>query len=267
MSKLFVRWALIAAVAGVLITGAYVTFNHPVNADSIKMGAGTMVNVGTENAVTSTENEAVADEQDVNATAAAYEKEAAEMAAQQPLVDKMLMPHKLGSDDAPIKIQEFASLTCGHCAHFYETTLKDLEKQYIDTGKVQLIYNDFPLNAPALDAAMVARCMPEENYFKFIGFLFDTQAKWAYEPDYQQKLRQNSKLLGLDDQAFDECIGNAGLRNGIISKMQEAKDKYNVGATPTFVIDDTITFSGAREIDAFAKVIDERIEAKESLAK
>ena len=69
----------------------------------------------------------------------------------------------LGKPDAPITIVEYASLTCPHCAHFANDVLPELKKKWIDTGKVKLVLRDFPLDEPALRAAMIARCAPPDR--------------------------------------------------------------------------------------------------------
>ena len=61
----------------------------------------------------------------------------------------------LGKADAPVTVEEYISLTCPHCAEFYTTTLPELEKRYVDSGKVRFILRDFPLDGPALKAATV----------------------------------------------------------------------------------------------------------------
>ena len=71
----------------------------------------------------------------------------------------------LGKPDAPITIVEYASLTCPHCAHFANDVLPELKKKWIDTGKAKLVLRDFPLDEPALRAAMIARCAPPERFY------------------------------------------------------------------------------------------------------
>src|SRR5262249_32542029 len=78
-------------------------------------------------------------------------------------VADLLVPGPLGDQiqgqaDAPVTIVEYASMTCPHCSHFHETTYPELKKKYIDTGKVRFIFREFPLDALAAAAAMLARC-------------------------------------------------------------------------------------------------------------
>src|SRR5262249_57342023 len=89
----------------------------------------------------------------------------------------------LGKPDAPITIVEYASLTCPHCAAFERDTLPKLKTQYIDTGKVKLIYRDFPLDSRATLAAMIARCAPRDRYFGFVDAFFRSQDQWARSED------------------------------------------------------------------------------------
>ncbi len=64
--------------------------------------------------------------------------------------------HQLGSDKAPVTIDEYISLTCPHCADFYLHTLPELKKRYVDTGKVKIITHNYPLDGISLKAAGLA---------------------------------------------------------------------------------------------------------------
>mgnify|MGYP003378993453 CR=1 FL=1 len=90
-------------------------------------------------------------------------------------LEAMLSERAMGVADAPVTIVENSSLSCPHCAHFHADVLPKLKTEYIDTGKVRLILNDFPLNRPALEGAILARCLPEDRYFPFVDLAFSTQ--------------------------------------------------------------------------------------------
>ena len=64
----------------------------------------------------------------------------------------------IGDANAPIKIYEYASLTCGHCATFHMEVLPDLKKQYVDKGLVQFYFRPFPLDPYAMTGAMLVQC-------------------------------------------------------------------------------------------------------------
>ncbi|QQG35438.1 MAG: DsbA family protein [Micavibrio aeruginosavorus] len=187
---------------------------------------------------------------------------AAEPAAGEPAaangnaVDAPAKTYIMGSPDAPVKIKEFASLSCSHCAHFHKETFPQIKKDLIDTGKVQFEFVNFPLNAPAMDGALVALCMPEERYHQFISFLFEQQDKWAFDQNSRQILKQNAKLLGASEDKLDACLNNEDMKQGIVSRMQEAQKAYNIQSTPSFVINDKETFSGALEYPDFKKKVE-----------
>ena len=68
-------------------------------------------------------------------------------------VEEALSEMSMGPDNAPVTMIEYSSLGCPHCAAFHRDTLPKIKKEYIDTGKVRLVYRDFPLGTPALAAA------------------------------------------------------------------------------------------------------------------
>lgn len=161
----------------------------------------------------------------------------------------------IGSPDAPIKIIEYASMTCSHCAHFHNDILPALKSKYIDTGKVYLEFREFPLNDPALKATLTARCLPEEQYENFVSLLFKSQDQWAGGIDYMASLRQNAKLAGMSDATFEACHNEPMLKLKVAENMQEAKDKWKISATPTFIINDGAeTISGAQPLENFERV-------------
>src|SRR6185437_7801463 len=111
----------------------------------------------------------------------------------------------LGKADAPITIFEYASLTCPHCADFDKETLPQIKTEWIDTGKAKLIFRDFPLDASALKAAIVARCAPPERFYGFIDVLFTQQASWGMGGDPVPSLGRLAKLGGMGEEQFRAC--------------------------------------------------------------
>lgn len=170
-------------------------------------------------------------------------------------VEKIFAPRAIGKPDAPIKIVEYASLTCSHCAHFHNDVLPELKSKYIDTGKVYFEFREFPLNDPALKGALTARCLPEDKYEGFVTLLFKTQEHWAGGLDYVAALKQNAKLAGMSDATFEACQNNAELKDRMAKAMQEGQDKWKINATPTFVINDGAeVISGAQPLAEFERV-------------
>lgn len=147
-------------------------------------------------------------------------------------------PRIVGSADAPVKIVEYASLTCSHCAHFHKDTYPELKTKYIDTGIVSIEFREFPLNASALDAAVIARCLPADRYESYTSLLFKTQDDWTVKPDYIVSLKQNAKLAGLSEEQADACLADVRIKQFIAQGVKDATAKWKIESTPTFIIND-----------------------------
>ncbi len=165
--------------------------------------------------------------------------------------------------NADIKISEHSSLTCGHCANFHRNTFAEFKAAYIDSGKAYLVYSDFPLNAPALQASMAARCLPEDKFFEFIAVLFGTQDDWAFDQGYLSKLKDKAKEFGMSGKRFDACVKNEELRDGIIARQQAAAQQWGIQSTPSFVVNNKHAFGGALSFTAFDAKIKEALSSAE----
>ena len=160
----------------------------------------------------------------------------------------------LGNPDAPITIIEYASLTCPHCAHFANEVLPELKKKWIDTGKVKLVLRDYPLDEPALRAAMIARCAPPDRFYAYVDTFFGAQEKWVTARDYRDALARLVKLGGMSQEEFDKCLKNTALENKIVEGRLIASKELDVNSTPTFFINGS-KFTGAPTVEEFDKVL------------
>ena len=160
----------------------------------------------------------------------------------------------LGNPEAPITIVEYASLTCPHCAHFANDVLPELKKEWIDTGKARLVLRDFPLDEPALRAAMIARCAPPERYYAFADTFFAAQEKWVRSGDYREALARLAKLVGMGQAEFDTCIKNTDLENKIVEGRLRATQELDVNSTPTFFVNGS-KLAGAPTKEEFEKLL------------
>ena len=171
----------------------------------------------------------------------------------------------LGSNDAPIKIKEFFSLTCGHCSNFHVRTLPKLQKKYIDTGKVQLEFVDYPLDRLAVIAATLARSIPtKDGYVEAVSILLKKQKQWAYSKKPLEELQSIAKLFGISSKQFDEVSQNMPLMQEIVKKMENESKNFDINSTPTFIINDEYKISGALSFKDFEKELLKSINAKKS---
>lgn len=146
----------------------------------------------------------------------------------------------LGSVDAPVKITEYASFTCPHCANFHATVWPQLKADYIDTGKVQFTYREVYFDRYGLWAAMVARCGGEMRYFGIVDMLFEQQQEWAASDDPNVvvgNLRTIGKAAGLDDASLDACLKDGAKAEAMVAHFESNMQADGVEGTPTFIID------------------------------
>jgi protein-disulfide isomerase len=146
----------------------------------------------------------------------------------------------LGADDAPVTLVEYAMFTCPHCANFHETVFPRIKENYIDTGKVRLVYREVYFNRPSLWAAMIARCAPEDRYFGIVDVLFDRQQDWAAAENEQEligKLFSIGRQAGLTDEQMNACLQDRALAEALVAEYQAKATADGIDATPTFFID------------------------------
>src|SRR5438067_4817135 len=160
----------------------------------------------------------------------------------------------LGKTDAPITIIEYASLTCPHCAHFSVDVLPKIKEKWIDTGKAKLVLRDFPLDEPAMRAAMVARCAPPDRFYPLADTFFAQQEQCATTRDYRAALEKLAKLGGVSNKEFAACISDKKLEDQVAQSRLTAAQQLGVDATPTFFINGK-KFDGAPTVEAFDKAL------------
>jgi protein-disulfide isomerase len=142
----------------------------------------------------------------------------------------------IGSNNAPITIVEYASMTCGHCAAFYATTFPELKSKYIDTGKVRFILREFPLDPLAAAGSMLARCAGDDKRNAIVELLFAQQKYWLIPDKALEALASLLKQTGMSQKTFDACLEDRSLYDKIAKVHDRAAEKFGVSATPTFFI-------------------------------
>lgn len=164
----------------------------------------------------------------------------------------------LGKADAPVTLFEYSSLSCPHCAHFHKEILPPLQKKYIDTGKLALVMRQFPTNAPALQGAMLVRCVTPGQGVKFEEVLFELQERWAFTLSSRDALQKIAAVGGLSEAAFNACLDDKAAEKALLEEIMSVRDNLNVKATPTFFIGEE-EIDGAQEVSTFEKAIDARL--------
>lgn len=176
-----------------------------------------------------------------------------------PTTEQALADRILGDPNAPVTIIEYSSLTCPHCRQFHVEVLPKIKKNYIDTGKVKLIYRDFPFDQMGLLATVMARCAPPERFFSFVDVLFQQQGNWSRSKEPFEALSRIGKLGGLNPSDFEACLKNQALVDGIVEKRLDGQKKFDVKATPTFIIDGDHKIVGSQPYEDFDKVLSKKV--------
>lgn len=169
--------------------------------------------------------------------------------------DARLAERAAGKADAPVTVIEYFSLTCSHCAAFHRDTWPRVKQELVASGKVRMVWRDFPLDQLALAAAQVARALPPERYEGFIGALLSTQDRWAFARgvDNMAEIAKVAALAGMNREQVDAAINDEGLRRAVLEGRLKGEQEHKVSSTPSFVFGSQ-TVPGAISYDRFAEL-------------
>jgi protein-disulfide isomerase len=166
-----------------------------------------------------------------------------------------------GNPKAKVTLIEFSDYQCPFCGRFFNETLPQIDKEFIQTGKVRFVMRDLPLadiHPNAQKAAEAAGCAGEHGkYWQMHDKLFQNQK--ALE---MPRLKEYAKAIGLDGRAFDECLASGKQAVKIQRDLQEARN-LGITGTPAFFLGLTksgktikaISIEGAQPIDTFRQEI------------
>ena len=145
----------------------------------------------------------------------------------------------IGAADAKVVIDEFASFTCPHCAHFHETVYPLLKAEFIDTGKVRLVYHEVYFDRYGLWAGMMARCGGEMRYIGITDTLYSTQSDWAASKsptEVVENLKKIGRAAGMDDATLDACMKDNDMAKALVDHYETSFKAAGIEGTPTFLI-------------------------------
>ena len=168
----------------------------------------------------------------------------------------------LGSADAEVAIVEFSDYQCPYCQRFFLQTFPELEKSYIETGKVRFFFRDFPLeriHPQAKAAAIAANCAARQGaYWDMHHGLFENQKKLGAE-----LYEELAKEIGLDIAAFQSCLVEPSESKKVDQELAygqsltvQGTPHYFVGRIEGGQLVDVKRVNGAQPFEAFSKVID-----------
>lgn len=153
-----------------------------------------------------------------------------------------IQDYGIGQMDAKVKIVEYLSFTCPHCAAFHSDVYPQLKADYIDTGKVRLEYHEVYFDRYGLWAAMMARCGGEMRYMGITDMIYDQQKEWAASDDPNavvENLKKIGRTAGMDDKTLDACMKDAPMAEALVKHFEANMAADKVEGTPTFIINGT----------------------------
>ncbi len=175
----------------------------------------------------------------------------------------------LGRADAPVTIIEFSDFECPFCQRFNKTTLPEIKRDYVDSGKVRYVFLDFPLeqmHPKARKAAEAAGCAAEQGKFwQMHDILFEVSPNLDLRlyPEYAKKLK-------LESAAFEQCLGS-GKQSPRINAGLASGRSVGINATPSFIITKTdggdiatggVIVTGAQPYERFKDAIEQALAAR-----
>ncbi len=167
----------------------------------------------------------------------------------------------LGDSNAPITILEWGDYQCTFCYRFHENTLDIINVEFIKTGKVKLVFRDFPLNGPdSILGAEAAYCAEDqEKYWQYHNELYKN---WGGEKTgwiTRESLDRFAVTVDLDLVEFNTCLDEHKYQKRVITHHEFGKE-IGIDATPYFLIfndQKIIKIRGNQPLEVFLKTFDE----------
>ncbi|MDX1595840.1 MAG: DsbA family protein [Nitrosopumilaceae archaeon] len=172
----------------------------------------------------------------------------------------------LGDPDAPITLVEFGDYQCHFCNVFFHSTEDKILKNYVETGKVKMIFKDFTIIGPdSINAAHGAHCANDQGMFwEYHDVLYNN---WTGENNgwaSSENLLKFANQIGLDVNEWSECMINSEYSERIAASNQDARTLGLTGTPSFFVIDSNNKVTklfGAQPYEQFQRVFESSLES------
>ena len=165
----------------------------------------------------------------------------------------------MGDPKAPVKMVEYASASCSHCATFNNTVFPEFKTKYIDTGKVHYTLKEFltPPNELAAAGFLTARCAGKERYFTVLDAIFRSQQEIFQTGDMRGVLLRIAQSAGLTEAQFNACITDEAALKSLNERVERAVKQDRIASTPAFFINGKAVASGEISLAALEKAVAE----------
>lgn len=167
--------------------------------------------------------------------------------------------HVIGSDNAPITMIAWASVTCPHCGDWFTNEWPSIKKELIETEKMRFVFRALP-TAPAqlsMVGFMMAECAPSEDYFKLIEYQMENQKmilEQAQKGEARAEYDKIGKLAGLDSaDDIQACLQDQEKLSHIHTNSDRANGAA-VAGVPAFYINGD-PYEGKQDAETLTKLI------------
>lgn len=167
----------------------------------------------------------------------------------------------VGNPDATVEMVEYASLTCGHCRDFHQDVLASVKRDYIATGKVRFVFQEFP--TPPVEVALagfaLARCAGEDGYMDVLDDFFANQDaifEAGRAGTILESLQDLGKRHGIKESEFETCVTNPEHRRAVAASDGHGRTQ-GVNSTPSiFINGELIQTAESRTAEGMAALLD-----------
>ena len=167
----------------------------------------------------------------------------------------------IGEDDSPVKIKIYSSLTCPHCANFHINVFPKINEKYVKTGKVKVIFIDFPLDLAALNASKILNCVEKNKQMITMDLIYEKQDQWTDGSTIEEINKNLKEILttsGINSEAIDKCLVDENIENKVLNARIKGQKKYSISSTPTIIINEK-KFDGSISFENIEKEIKKNI--------
>lgn len=182
---------------------------------------------------------------------------------QEKITAQMLMHNGsplMGNPDAKITIVEWGDYQCTFCYKFHQSSKHIIIKEYVNTGKANFVFMDYPLNGPdSVLAAEASYCANDQG--KYWEYHDEIYKNWAGEKTgwvNQDSLEQFAKITNLDVGQFNKCLDDKKYKQKVLDN-ERFGNYVGIRATPSFLIfnnEKIIKIEGNQPLSVFRQVID-----------
>ena len=176
-------------------------------------------------------------------------------------VSPVSLPPLLGSQTAPVTIIEMGDYQCEMCKRWYDESRPKIIENFIDTGKANMFFIDYPiLGVDSALAAEATYCADDQGkYWDYHVTLYDYQGHMNSGWANAERLKSFAFNLDLNMDEFEECLDSSKYDERVKLNWQKAS-AGGANSTPTFIIVNTETGNeekivGAQPYAVFEKVI------------